>query len=163
MTADPSVRPAADPLRHGGAADVVYADAHPTAMADLVGRLLEGNLAAHPERTELVRRATIEIRATDAHVAVVLLLSPGRILLGDPRTTAAGRRRDLVIAASSTDLLSVAGAPLLAGLPDPRRRAGRAVLGAIATRRIRISGIVRRLGTVRRFARLLSVADDGGH
>lgn len=145
---------------------VAYADAEPSGIADLVGRLLEGNLADHPERAELLRPATIEIHATDAAVAVVLELSPGRILVRDGAPASRerrtnGPRRDLVIAATSADLLAVAGAPLLAGLPDPRRRAGREVLVAIATRRVKVSGVVRRLGTLRRFARLLSVADDG--
>jgi hypothetical protein len=147
---------------------VAYADAEPSGIADLVGRLLEGNLAAHPDRAELLRPATIEIRATDADVGVVLELSYGCILVRDVATAPASRergangpRRDLVIAATSADLLAVAGAPLLAGLPDPRRRAGREVLVAIATRRVKVAGIVWRLGTLRRFARLLSVADDG--
>ena len=144
MTADPQTRTV-----------VTYGSADPTGIAELVGRLLEGNLAAHPERAALLHPAVVEIRATDAGVAVVLELSPGRILIEG----AADARRDVVISASSADLLGVAAAPMLGGLPDPRRRDGRAVLGAILARRIRISGLVRHLGTVRRFARLLSVAE----
>jgi len=137
---------------------VTFADAEPTGIAELIGRLLEENLAAHPDRVALLRPAVVEIRATDAGVAARVELAPGRVLVrgaGD----APGERRDVEIAASSADLLEVAAAPLLGGLPDPRRREGRAVLGAIATRRIRISGLVTRLGIVRRFARLLSVAE----
>jgi hypothetical protein len=167
VTADRSVPPAADARRRGGPWIVAYADPEPSGIADLLGRLLEANLAARPERAELLRRATIEIRATDANVGVVLELAPGRILVRDaaaataPDRPGTGPRSDLVIAATSADLLAVAGAPLLGGLPDPRRRPGRDVLAAIAARRIKISGIVRRAGTLGRFARLLSVADDG--
>jgi hypothetical protein len=164
VTSEPSVPLTVDTRRPG---IVAYADGEPNGIADLVGRLLEGNVAAHPERADLLRRATIEIRATDAGVGVALELSPGRILVREAAPApapharpATSRRPDLVIAATSADLLAVAGAPLLGGLPDPRRRAGREVLAAIATRRVRVSGIVRRLGTLRRFARLLSVVDD---
>jgi hypothetical protein len=156
--------------RDGGGAVVTYADAQPSGVADLVGRLLEGNLAAHPERAALLRPAVVEIRATDAGVAVALDISPGGIVVHDTAvagaaataqraTAAATARRDVVIASTSARLLEVAAAPLLGGIPDPRRREGRAVLGAIVARRIRISGLVRRVGTVRRFSQLLSVAE----
>ena len=158
----PSASPGApEPIlrRPGSRGIVAYADADPTGIAELLGRLLEENLAAHPERAVLLRRAVVEIRATDAGVGVVLELSPGRVVVRDAAAAEAPLRPELVIAATSAGLLEVVGAPLVAGLPDPRRREGRAVLGAIATRRIRISGLVRHLGTLRRVARLLSVAE----
>ena len=62
----------------------------------------------------------------------------------------------MVVSASSTKLLELAGAPLRFGLPDAFNRDGRALIRDLLTRRIRVRGLIRHLGTVRRLNTLLS-------
>ncbi len=142
-----------------GTLRVVHADAEPNGLADLLGRLLEGNLAADPTRARLLVGATVAIRAVDAGVAVVLELSPRAIVIR--REAATASKSDLAIEAMSADLLSLAAAPLVRGLPDPRTPSGRSILSKIARGHIRIRGLSRRPVLATRFARLLSVAVDG--
>jgi len=58
---------------------------------------------------------------------------------------------------SATKLLELAAAPLRFGLPDAFTRDGRALIRDLFTRRIRVRGLIRYLGTVRRLTTLLSV------
>jgi hypothetical protein len=128
----------------------------PSGLADLLARLLEGNLGSDPSRVRLLHPGVVLVAATDADVAARIELGPGVVTVSDvePSTALA----DLRIRASAGDLLTLAGAPLLLGLPSPFRREGRDVLRRILTRRVRISGMVRRPLLLARFARLLSVS-----
>ena len=143
----------------GGTPPVTHAGAEPSGLADLLRRLLEGNLAAHPERAALLVPAVVGIHAADADVAVTLELSPAGIVVRDSRP--GGVACDLEIVAASADLLSLTASPLVLGLPDPRTSSGRAVLAKIARGRIRIRGLLRRPALTTRVARLLSVAVAG--
>jgi hypothetical protein len=138
---------------------VVHADVEPSGLADLLGRLLEGNLAQDPSRARLLVGATVAIRAVDADVAVILELSPRAIVIR--REAATASRSDLAIEATSADLLALTAAPLALGLPDPRTPSGREILAKIALGRIRIRGTIRRPVLATRVARLLSVAVEG--
>ncbi|HYG70869.1 MAG TPA: hypothetical protein VEC15_01100 [Actinomycetota bacterium] len=142
-----------------GTPRVVHADAEPNGLADLLGRLLEGNLAADPTRAKLLVGTTVAIRAVDADVAVVLELSPRAIVIR--REAAIAPKCDLAIEATSADLLAMTAAPLALGLPDPRTPSGREILVKIARGQIRIRGLIRSPVLTTRVARLLSVAVDG--
>ena len=63
---------------------------------------------------------------------------------------------EIVVHAESMALLEMAGTPLRFGLPDALTATGRDVLRQILRRRIRVRGLVRHLGTVRRLSILLS-------
>jgi hypothetical protein len=142
-----------------GAPRVVHADVEPSGLADLLGRLLERNLAKDPSRARLLVGATVAIRAVDADVAVVLDLSPRAIVIR--REAVAASRTDLAIEATAADLLAVTAAPLALGLPDPRTPSGREILAKIARGHVRIRGLIRRPVLAMRVARLLSVAVHG--
>jgi hypothetical protein len=62
-----------------------------------------------------------------------------------------------VIAAEAYDLIELAGAPLRFGFPDAFHPRGRAVIHRIASRRVRVSGMLRHPIRLSRFTRLLSV------
>ena len=62
----------------------------------------------------------------------------------------------VVVSAASTTLLELAGAPLRFGLPDAFTGDGRALIADLFTKRIRVRGLIRHLGTVRRLTMLLS-------
>lgn len=124
-------------------------------LAEMLAGLLRSNLDRHPERSALLRPATIELIAVDAAERANVRLGPGRIEIA---AGASGRAADVRVRGASGDLLALSAAPLRLGLPDPLDRDGRAVLVRIVRGRVRISGMLRHPGIVSRFARLLSVA-----
>jgi hypothetical protein len=63
-------------------------------------------------------------------------------------------RSDLVIEGSLPDVIQLATAPLVGGLPKPTNRRGRAALASVAARRVRIDGSPR---LARRVMKLLEV------
>jgi hypothetical protein len=134
--------------------EIVIADGATSALAEMLARLLEANLAAHPERARLVRAGTVRLRAVDAGEGVRIALTPGRVEIA---AGAADGRGGVAIRASSRDLLDLSAAPLRLGFPDPLHPDGREVLRAIASGRIRITGMLRRPLALSRVARLLSV------
>jgi hypothetical protein len=133
--------------------EIVLADAEPNGLARMLAGLLEGNLARRPERAALLRPAVVEIGATDAGVAVTVRLDGERVRVSNGT---GGPRPDVRVRASGHDLLALSAAPLRFGFPDPFRREGRAVLGRIASGKVRVSGMVRHPIVLSRFSRLLS-------
>ena len=133
---------------------VQFADAEPNGLADLVGRLIETNLEAHPDRRRLLRDTIVRLTASDAAIdATVTLSSAGVAVSNGP----AGRRPHLVLAADAYDLIELAGAPLRFGFPDVLHPRGRSVLRRIAARHVRVSGMLLHPIRLSRFTRLLSV------
>jgi hypothetical protein len=123
----------------------------PAGITELIDGLVRQNLSRDPSR-RLRRRDVVAIEAADAGVAVSLRSSAGKILVTDGRDPGAR----VIVSASSTKLLELAGAPLRFGLPDAFSRDGRALIGDLLSRRIRVRGLIRHLGTVRRLTTLLS-------
>ena len=128
-------------------------------LRDLVEDLLESNLLRCPERATLIRRReAAALVATDAGVAVTIELlpgaahAPGSVSVHDGEDHAA----EIVVRADGMALLELAATPLRLGLPDVLTPMGRGVLLQIARGRIRVRGLVRHLGTVRRLSMLLS-------
>ena len=125
----------------------------------LVEGLLESNLLRCPERATLIRRReAAALVATDAGVAVTIEMLPGT---ADAPGSVSVRDGDdpgaeIAVHADGLALLELAGTPLRLGLPDVLTPTGRDVLVQIASRRIRVRGLVRHLGTVRRLSMLLS-------
>ena len=125
----------------------------------LVEGLLEANLARAPKRAMLIRRReAAALVATDAGIAVTIQMlpgaahAPGTVLVHDGEDPWA----EIVVRAESMALLELAGTPLRFGLPDALTPIGRDVLVQIGRRRIRVRGLIRNLGTVRRISMLLS-------
>lgn len=137
---------------------VRFADAEPNGLADLVGRLIETNLETEPDRRRLLRDTIVLLQASDARIqATVTLSSAGVAVSNGPAKGWGGRRPHLVIAADAYDLIELAGAPLRFGFPDVLHPRGRSVLRRIATRHVRVSGMLLHPIRLSRFTRLLSV------
>jgi hypothetical protein len=137
---------------------VRFADAEPNGLADLVGQLIETNLETEPDRRRLLRDTIVLLRASDAGIeATVTLSSAGVDVSNGPARGPGGRRPHLVIAADAYDLIELAGAPLRFGLPDVMDPQGRSVIRRIATRHVRVSGMLWHPIRLSRFTRLLSV------
>jgi hypothetical protein len=137
---------------------VRFADAEPNGLADLVGRLIETNLETEPDRRRLLRDTIVLLQASDARIqATVTLSSAGVAVSNGPAKGLGGRRPHLIIAADAYDLIELAGAPLRFGLPDVLHPQGRSVIRRIATRHVRVSGMLLHPIRLSRFTRLLSV------
>jgi hypothetical protein len=134
--------------------DVVYLDAEPNGLASMMGALIEGNLAAHPERESLLRRrATYAISAPDVGVAVSIRLEPTRVLVRNGVV----RRLDVLVETDSETLLGLSSVPLRFGLPDAGTPEGRAVNRKLLTRNLRVKGLLRHPAKLARLNKLLSV------
>ena len=82
---------------------------------------------------------------------------PVRIVFGDRLVLVEdgpAKSPDLRLAGTLPDLVSLMVAPLLGGVPNPINRRGRAALGMVALRRVRLEG---RIGLMRRFLAVISV------
>ena len=133
---------------------VRFADAEPNGLAELVGRLIDANLQADPERRRLLRPALIELWASDADIQATIVLSPDDVAVSNGLSEP---KPHLKLVADAYDLVELAGAPLRFGFPDVFRAQGRSVVVRIATGHVRVSGMVRHPLRLSRFTRLLSV------
>jgi len=134
-------------------ATVEYVDEEPNGLAAIIGGLIEGNLAQHPEREALLKPAVIGISAPDVGVSITLQIAPGRVgvangLQGKPH---------LLVQTDSDRLIELSSVPLRFGLPDNMTKDGRAVTGALMKGQIRVRGMPRHLGQLARLNKLLSV------
>jgi hypothetical protein len=128
-------------------------------LRELVEGLVEANLARVPGRARrITHREAASLVATDADAAITIqmlpgaLHAPGSVLVHDGEDPWA----EIVVRTDSVGLLELAATPLRFGLPDVLTPEGRNVVGQIVHRRIRVRGLVRHLGTVRRLSMLLS-------
>jgi hypothetical protein len=136
-------------------------DERPSARAfrELVQGLVDANLARDPARAmRLSRREAASLVATDADVAVTIQMlpgapsAPGTVLVHDGRDPWA----EIVVRAESLGLLELAATPLRFDLPDVTTPDGRDVVRQLVRGRIRVQGMLRHIGTVRRLSMLLS-------
>jgi hypothetical protein len=134
-------------------ARVVYADEEPNGLAAMIGGLIEGNLANHPERERLLRPAVIGILADDAGVGITVRISPGRVEMANGVTG----RPDVIVRTDSGTLTELSSAPLRFGFPDATTADGRAITRKLAKGELKVRGLTRHPGTVSRLNRLLSV------
>jgi hypothetical protein len=133
---------------------VVLVDREPSGLASMLAGLIEQNLERDPGRRRLLHPALVSITAPDAEVSVTLRIAPEGVELADGADPTA----ELAIVASSSSLLALTAAPLRFGLPDPVRPAGRAILGDLVARRVRIRGMLAHPRVLARVSSLLSVA-----
>jgi hypothetical protein len=83
-------------------------------------------------------RGRVEIRFAEDYAPVRLHFGDEEVLVEDGN----GRRwsSDLVIEGSLPDVIQLATAPLVGGVPKPTNKRGRAALANVAARRVRIDG-----------------------
>jgi hypothetical protein len=122
----------------------------------MLGGLIQANLEQHPERAALLRKpAVIAITAPDAEVSVTIELLPSKVTVQNGRPS---RPAQLDVTAESTTLIELSSVPLRFGLPDSMTKEGREVNKKLFTGRLKVRGMMRNLGSLTRFNKLLSVA-----
>jgi hypothetical protein len=115
--------------------------------------LIAQNLARDPARRRLLDRplrAVIEV--PDAGVRASVRIERGAVEVSDGDDPDAAVR----VSATGKRVLALASVPLWSGLPDVRSRDGRVVVADLVAGRIRVRGLLRHLGDVRRLTSLLS-------
>jgi hypothetical protein len=134
-------------------AEVRFIDHEPNGLAAMLGALIQANLTVHPDRARyLAPPAVFSIHAPDAEVGVSIRLSTGRVVI---RNGVVGRAH-VRIEADSGSLIGLTAVPLRFGLPDVTTKEGRAVIGDVIGRRLRIRGMLVHPGKLARLNRLLS-------
>jgi hypothetical protein len=139
-------------------AGVEFPDPQPNGLATMLGVIIGGNLAAHPEReTLLSKRATFAIRASDVGVAASVRLLPVAVtvrngLVGTP---------NIVIETDSETLVGLANVPLRFGLPDITRKEGRDLIRKLLGRQLKVKGMFAHPARLARLNKLLA-SNEGG-
>ena len=113
-----------------------------------LGALQEGGLA--PVIMAIVVRAEIELNMDQGYPPVRIAFEERHVLVED----GPGRAPDLRVSGALSDLVGLMVTPLVGGLPSPVAARGRAALGMVALRRVRVQG---RIGLMRRWLRLIAV------
>jgi hypothetical protein len=131
---------------------VTYGSEDPSGLPQMLGELIEQNLARDPSRRRLLRPATIVIEAVDAEIAATLRISAASVEVSrgealDP---------DVVIRADGRALLDLLAVRQRFGFADPLTREGRAILWDTLRGEIHVRPLVRRLPVLRRLTMLLS-------
>ena len=137
--------------------NVTVSGQEPSGLASMLAELIRTNLSKDPARAALLRPSVVVLDAPDAEVTVFLRIAPDEVRVGDGDVPDAHLR----IRADAVRLLDLTTVPLRFGFPDVGRPEGRAVLGDLLARRLRIRGLLRHPVRLARVTRLLSVADAG--
>jgi hypothetical protein len=101
--------------------------------------LIERGAARRP-RIARSLRGTVEIRFKEDFAPVHVEFDEGVVVVEDGHEKQKGPRPDLVIQGSLPDIVQLASAPLVGGLPKPTDKRGRAALARVANRRVKIEG-----------------------
>jgi hypothetical protein len=109
----------------------------PNGIAAGLLALVERGAAKRP-RIARELRGRVEIRFAEQYAPVRLHFHDDHVLVEDGN----GKRwsSDLVIEGSLPDVVQLATAPLVGGVPKPTNKRGRAALASVAARRVRIEG-----------------------
>jgi hypothetical protein len=133
---------------------VEYSDPEPNGLASMLGGLIQGNLAAHPERERFLSKvSTYGIRAPDVGVEVSIRLAPGKVTL---RNGIVGKP-DISVETDSETLVGLSSVPLKFGLPDIGTKEGREVNGKLLRRQLKVKGLALHPAKLARLNKLLSV------
>jgi hypothetical protein len=123
-----STKPAAPKVRLGRVAQ--------NGISPSLYGLIERGAVKRP-RIASALRGTVEIRFKEGFAPVRVTFEELRVVVEDGDGT---RAADLVIQGSLPDIVQLAAAPLVGGLPAPTTKRGRAALARVAGRKVRIQG-----------------------
>ncbi len=118
-------------------------------LAPVILAIVERGIAHRPALVAQLR-AEVELSTGHEFPPVRIVFGEGLVVVEDGPAA----RPDLRVTGSLPDLISLMVAPLVGGLPSPVRARGRAALGMVVFRRVRIEG---KLGLMRRMLALIRV------
>ncbi len=118
-------------------------------MAPAIMAIVDRGVRRRPALSSELR-AEIELDMGEHYPPVRIVFDEYTVLVED----GAAEAPDLRVRGQLPDLVSLMVAPLVRGLPNPIDRRGRAALGMVALRRVRVDG---RLALLRRFLGVIQV------
>jgi hypothetical protein len=125
-------------------------------LADMIAGILRGNLEANPALHARIDGAhgVVALRAPDVQAGAALAFGDGTVRV----TNAPARKPHVEIVADSEQMMAFSTVPLRMGLPDVLTPEGRVLTKQIITGKVKVRGMVRHIGLVRRLQALLSVS-----
>lgn len=116
-------------------------------LAPAIMAIVERGVSRRPAQARALR-IEVELRMEESYPPVRIVFGEDVVLVED----GPGESPALAITGALPDLVALLVAPLWGGLPSPVNSRGRAALGMIASRRVRIQG---RMGMMRSFVSLI--------
>lgn len=125
-------------------------------LGAMLADLIRANIERDPSRAALLENCagTINVRAADADVDVGLEIAANRLHVFEKPF----RRAGLEIVTDAATLMDLSSVPLLFGQPDVRTKQGRAVVGKLVRRTLRVKGMLAHPMLLGRLQKLLSAA-----
>src|ERR1700759_3809862 len=111
--------------------------------------IVDRGVAQRPELAGTLE-AEIELNIKERYPPVRIVFDNGDVLVEDGSAEAP----DLRVTGTLPDLVSLMIAPLIGGVPNPVAAKGRAALGMVALRRVKVEG---RLALLRRFLGVIRI------
>jgi hypothetical protein len=118
-------------------------------LAPAIMAIVERGVQRRPALAQSLR-AEIELNMDQGYPPVRIAFGDKHVLVED----GPGEAPDLRVSGALHDLVGLMVTPLVGGVPSPVNARGRAALGMVAFRRVRVQG---RLGLMRSWLRLISV------
>ena len=118
-------------------------------VAPAIMAIVDRGARSRPDAVRTLR-AEVELNIEERYPPVRIAFEEGRVLVEDGSSS----EPDLRITGTLPDLVSLMVAPLVGGVPNPIAARGRAALGMVALRRVRVEG---RLALMRRFLAVIQI------
>jgi hypothetical protein len=128
---------------HPGAPEVRLGELTDGGLAPAIMAIVERGVNRRPDQARALG-IEVELRMEQSYPPVRILFEPGGVLVEDGAAQAPALR----ISGALPDLVALLVTPLVGGVPSPMNARGRATLGMLASRRVRIQG---GLGLMRSF------------
>ena len=138
--AKPKKQPGTRPK--SGGPEVKLGELAPNGISASMYALIERGAQKRP-RVARSLEGTVEIRFKEDFAPVKVEFSPSEVLVSDGQPEAGNgkrKRADLVITGSLPDIVQLASAPLVGGVPKPTDKRGRAALASWAGGRVKVDG-----------------------
>jgi len=121
----------------------------PGGVAPAIMAIVDRGVQRRPELAEGLH-AEIELNVEDRYPPVRIVFGKEAVRVED----GAAEAPDLRVSGTLPDLVSLMVAPLVGGVPNPMAAKGRAALGMVALRRVKVEG---RLPLLRRFLGVIRI------
>ncbi len=135
---------------------LVVVDPDVEGLGVMLADLVRGNIEADPARARLLEGVlgTVNLRARDAEVAVGMEFRGGQLFV----RARPFPKADLAVDTDADTLMGMSTVPLRFGMPDVGTADGRAVVGKMLRRQLKVRGMVTKPKLLIRLQKLLSVA-----
>jgi hypothetical protein len=118
-------------------------------VAPAIMAIIDRGARRRPEQARALR-AEVELNIEERYPPVRIAFDGGRVVVED----GAAEAPDLRVSGTLPDLVSLMVAPLVSGVPNPIAAKGRAALGLVAQRRVRVQG---RVALMRQFLAVIQI------